>query len=263
MKVARTHLLTVGSTNEWARLNLRQLPRDALSVVTADEQTAGRGRLGRTWVSGRDDIKVTFAFFLPRETISTAYLLSPLLSVAALRALAEASVPECSIKWPNDIIARGCRKVGGILCEMEGPLEDGSFFCALGIGLNCNSMPEELGVDRPVWPLSTLRAELGKLVPVPALLESLVSHFALALPIFQLSGWSAFRDEYERASILLGRVIRFAAGGSEGLVEGKVLGFAEDGSILMQLAHERKAFLSGEVSRIELVDGGAVEGRLE
>lgn len=179
----RQHLASVDSTNAHARRLIRAgaLDSGVLHAVTATEQTAGRGRLDRSWASSAGDIKLTLAFTLPRGdtgALSRAYLLSPLLAVAACegsdaallrdRALLTSAggrlrLPPLGIKWPNDIICGGARKVGGILCELEAvaPSASGSgvMWALLGIGLNVNSRPAALGVRRPIWPLTTLLTE--------------------------------------------------------------------------------------------------------
>ena len=271
LPLVRVHLDVVDSTNSWVKRSSAELLPGALTVVTATEQTGGRGRGSRTWSSsGADDIKVTFAFTLAPAQVATAYLLSPLLCVTARRALSARGVGGCQIKWPNDLLMGGRRKVGGILCEMEGPLTGGSaghFLVALGLGLNVNSLPEALGVERPVWPLSTLRAEAGGArLDAPALLEAIVQQFAVALPHFLAGGFAPFRAEYEAGSVLLGRRVRMQHGEAGGVVEGLALGVAEDGRLLVQedgapAGAPPRAFLSGEVSGIQLAQGEAmVEG---
>jgi hypothetical protein len=85
--VHRIHLPTVDSTNSWAKRNAGALDPLQLTAITAGSQTAGRGRGSRVWVSSGDDIALTLAFFLPPASVPSAYLLSPLLCVAARRAL--------------------------------------------------------------------------------------------------------------------------------------------------------------------------------
>jgi BirA family biotin operon repressor/biotin-[acetyl-CoA-carboxylase] ligase len=174
--VVLRHLATVDSTNTYAKLHAPSFEPAAVTVVTADDQTAGRGRGGRVWKSAPGaDIKATFAFRLPPAALATAYQLSPFLAVVAARALRAAGV-DAQVKWPNDLILAGCKKFAGILCELESVGED--YWAALGVGINVNSLPEELGVDRPVWPLTTLRAETGREWDVKALQASLVDTFA-------------------------------------------------------------------------------------
>ena len=259
--INRIHLSTVPSTNSFARAEASSFDLKALTVITADEQTAGRGRGARTWVSsGADDIKLTFAFGVPRTRVANAYLLSPLLSIAAVRALKKTGINTAGVKWPNDIVMGGARKVGGVLCEMEGS-SGGDFFVALGIGINVNSTPEILAVPRAQWPLTTLLAEArgsGKeSVDIKVLTETLVNEFAAVLPTFTENGWTPFRDEYAQASVLLGRRITFAidAPGSneKKMASGIAEAFADDGSLLLRNAEgEIQSFLAGEVAGIML-----------
>jgi BirA family biotin operon repressor/biotin-[acetyl-CoA-carboxylase] ligase len=260
--INRIHLSTVPSTNSFARAEAASFDLKALTVITADEQTAGRGRGARTWVSsGADDIKLTFAFGVPRTRVANAYLLSPLLSIAAVRALKKTGITTAGVKWPNDIVMGGARKVGGVLCEMEG-FSGGDFFVALGIGINVNSTPETLAVPRAQWPLTTLLSEArdnsGKVpIDIKLLTETLVSEFAAVLPTFSENGWTSFREEYARASVLLGRRITFAVdapGSSEKkMASGIAEAFADDGSLLLRNAEgEIQSFLAGEVAGIML-----------
>lgn len=263
LSIHRVHLPTVDSTNSWVKRNVASLNPAQLTAVTAGTQTAGRGRGARSWVSSGDDIALTFAFFLPLASVPSAYLLSPLLCVAARRALAARGVAGAAIKWPNDLVMGGARKVGGILAEMEGPLASppGHFLVALGIGLNVNSTPEALGVARPAWPLTTLRAEGGgEPLDVPALTNAVVDAFASALPMFLEAGFAPFKAEYDGANVLAGRRVRFAAGGGEAVVEGRVLGVGEDGRLLVEddVGGAPRAFLGGEVTGVQLVDRGFV-----
>lgn len=282
MRIVRQHFATIDSTNAYARAHVSGFDPEAITVITADEQTAGRGRIGRTWVSSGEDIKATFAFRLPAASLANAYQLSPLLSVVARRTLAAAGV-DSQIKWPNDVLLAQHKKVGGILAEMESAGD--SYWFALGLGLNVNSLPEVLGVSRPVWPLTTLRAETGRTYSVPELTDSLVAHFAAALPQFIAHGFAPFQREYEAASVLLGKRIRFLEGGAS--VQGTAVKIGEDGKLYLlvdppatttsdsdssaataaaaastaaSVAPVLRGFLSGEVSSITLVDGTTVSG---
>jgi BirA family transcriptional regulator, biotin operon repressor / biotin---[acetyl-CoA-carboxylase] ligase len=178
MRVVRTHLATVDSTNTFAKARLSSMDAKALNVVSADEQTGGRGRGDRVWRSGDSakDITATFAFHVPPEVVPRAYQLSPLIALVAARVLRQKLGVAVSLKWPNDLIFGGQRKFGGILCELDSA--GGSYWAILGIGINVNSTPADLGVARPLWPLTTLSAELGAPQDTAALTDALVSEFA-------------------------------------------------------------------------------------
>src|SRR4051794_2290823 len=105
MRLVRVHLSSVDSTNSYARRCVKDLDAAAITVITTDEQTGGRGRNGRTWVSSGDDIKATFAFKIPQSALATAYQLSPFMSIVARRALHKFGV-NIQIKWPNDLIVK-------------------------------------------------------------------------------------------------------------------------------------------------------------
>lgn len=296
LSVARTHLPSVDSTNSHAKkiaaeLNADSLESSKLHVVTADEQTAGRGRTAqRTWVSSKDDLKLTFLFKLRPHELPSAYLLSPLLSIAACDAIS-ASVPssvKVGIKWPNDLIAGERRKIGGILCEVESVLESQpaatatattGFWAVLGIGINVNSTPDSLGVARPVWPLSTLKAELASssspsalppdtpALEVKAVEDALVASFNERLKEFRSSSSTAgfppsLLDDYRRLSVLIGRRVVFSDGSGHGAsggpgpdISGVVVDISNQGAlVIIDLDGRRKEFLSGEVTGLRLED---------
>ncbi|RYE82168.1 MAG: biotin--[acetyl-CoA-carboxylase] ligase, partial [Methanosarcinales archaeon] len=121
LPIARRHLRSVDSTNSYAKACVGELSPAHLTVVTADEQTAGRGRAGRVWKSGApgSDIMASFVCQLPSACLRHAYLLSPFMSLMAVRWMKAATSLAVGIKWPNDIIVQDSMKVGGILCELQ------------------------------------------------------------------------------------------------------------------------------------------------
>lgn len=165
----RVHVARTGSTNDLARdLAVRGAPHGTL--VTAAEQTAGRGRHGRTWSDAPG--RALLASLVLREV-------HPLLPLAAAVAVAECCGPQAAIKWPNDVLLDG-RKVCGILAE--GRPQEG--WAVLGIGVNVavrdEDLPDELRATagtlgrgpHEVEPfLSGLLDELGSTLGDPALLE--------------------------------------------------------------------------------------------
>jgi BirA family biotin operon repressor/biotin-[acetyl-CoA-carboxylase] ligase len=136
------------------------------AVAVAEEQTAGRGRLGRSWhAPAKTSVLVSV---LLRPAVDQARL--PELSLVAGRAVAEAIADvtgiEPTIKFPNDVLIGG-RKVAGILAESsEGRV-------VLGIGVNVNQTHEDLPADAQTEPTS-LRIELGERVSRAALLATIL-----------------------------------------------------------------------------------------
>jgi len=142
---------SIDSTNRRAR-ELAAAGRGDV-VVVADEQTGGRGRLGRTWASPGGGIWLS-VLVRPGVPAAHAPVYTLAAAVATTRAVREAGV-EAVIKWPNDVLV-GRRKLAGILTEMEGEA-DRIEWLVVGIGLNANVDPD----DVPAEDATSLRAERG------------------------------------------------------------------------------------------------------
>ena len=157
----RVHHRVADSTNERAReLAARGAPHG--TVVTADEQTAGRGRQGRSWLAPAGDA-VLMSVVL--RDLDERFPLLPLAAAVAVAEACEALAPvRCEIKWPNDVwIDR--RKVAGIL--VEGRPADG--WAVLGVGVNVRGAPEELDATA-----ASLSPDLTVQSALQAVLEALV-----------------------------------------------------------------------------------------
>jgi BirA family biotin operon repressor/biotin-[acetyl-CoA-carboxylase] ligase len=182
---------SVDSTNNYAaeRLGLPEMEHG--TVILAQEQTAGRGQRGRTWISAKG-LDLTFSLVLRPESLkaTSQFVLSKVAALAlhdvvaeALKASAGLGGGEVRIKWPNDILI-GDRKVAGILIQNELAGER-VVSSVVGIGLNVNSSDLHAGL------LSTsLRAELGHPLERSELLELFLARFA--------HYWSLAADERER-----------------------------------------------------------------
>jgi len=138
----------VGSTNELA-FELARNGAPHGTVVIADSQTRGRGRLDRNWVSPKG-VNLYISFVLrPGMRLADAPFITFSASIALVEAIGALGVDGAYIKWPNDVLING-KKVAGVLTEAE-PDGDNVNFIVLGIGVNIN-MPrqmidEELGVE--------------------------------------------------------------------------------------------------------------------
>jgi BirA family transcriptional regulator, biotin operon repressor / biotin---[acetyl-CoA-carboxylase] ligase len=160
MNIQWHHHTLLDSTNTWAKAHRASFERSSLHVVTCDEQTKGRGRQGKSWLSSKgQNSLLSFAFFWPKSSYQpfhfsqiTTLCLSDLLAIYGI---------ESQVKWPNDLLIDG-KKIAGILVEIE-PLEDFSYII-VGCGLNIN-MPEEELASLPKRATS-LHAETGNLFNV-------------------------------------------------------------------------------------------------
>src|SRR4249919_850408 len=148
------HFDSIDSTNKRAR----ELAAEGAAhgaVVTADEQTAGRGRQGRVWTAPAGKALLYSAIVRP---LDERHLMLPLAAPLAVCEAAEELRPglECGVKWPNDVLVEG-RKLAGILVEARP--QDG--WAVVGVGLNLTVSPDEFPPDLRTKAVSIFAPELG------------------------------------------------------------------------------------------------------
>jgi BirA family transcriptional regulator, biotin operon repressor / biotin---[acetyl-CoA-carboxylase] ligase len=226
----RVHHRSTDSTNERAKeLALRGAPHGTL--VTAGEQTAGRGRQGRTWFAppGR---AVLMSVLLRDLGAAQGHL--PLAAALAVCEACEQSVPvRCSIKWPNDVWIDGL-KVAGIL--VEGRPQEG--WMVLGIGLNVATELEEF--DEEVRGIATslrVAAPDAEAPTVQNVLERLLESLAVWLEKEPSEITAAWRER----DALLGKRVRWQSG------EGTAEGVDDSGALLVITDSGRVALDAGEL----------------
>ena len=227
----RLHLRATDSTNLRARaLALAGAPHGTL--VTASEQTAGRGRQGRAWVAPAGQA-------LTVSIVLRGLRHPALLPLAVAVAVAETVGPDARIKWPNDVVFAGedgtLRKVAGILCEGR-PAEG---WAVAGIGLNVAldlaDVPEDVAARA-----ATMGRTPADLEPV---LAELLGHLTAALdraPADLLRAWSA-RD------VLAGAEIAWERPGGGAAGAGTADGVDAQGRLLVRTAAGVEALDAGEV----------------
>ncbi len=195
------HFDTIDSTSLWVKANAATLDPNRITCVTALEQTAGRGRWNRKWVSPRgQNIYATLFFTLP---LNCPFLsnLSQLLSLSCCTVLQHKGFSP-QIKWPNDLLLDG-KKVAGILCEVV-HLED-KLGIALGIGININMTDELLDtVDQPATSLAQLSGHSWTLEQI---LEPLVLQFLSDLNTLEKEGFAPFVPTYDALLAFKGKQI--------------------------------------------------------
>jgi len=173
------HYFRVDSTNT-AALALAATGAAHGTVVLAEEQTAGRGRLGRNWYSQKSSGIYVSVILRPELSPAAAPALTLMAGVAAHRAISSATRLAVDIRWPNDLLVNG-KKVCGILTEMSAELGR-LHYVVLGIGINVNhrAMPDEL---KPI--ATSLRIEGGRNYSraqiLVTLLKELEKHYRILL----------------------------------------------------------------------------------
>lgn len=213
------------------------------TVIIANRQSAGRGRLGRNFFSPEEKGIYMSILLRPDIPLERAVLITSMAAVAVARAIERVSGIEAKIKWVNDIFLNG-KKVCGILTEAGINAEQGTLdYAVLGIGVNVGAMefPEEL---RNI--ATSVTNECGFAVSKENLIDEI---------LLELERWYAtlsdggFLEESRKRSILLGKEIlvldETAPGGS---YPAKAVDINELGNLVIEKNGEKKILNSGEVS---------------
>jgi BirA family biotin operon repressor/biotin-[acetyl-CoA-carboxylase] ligase len=220
---------TIGSTNDEA---LAWAAADApdLSVVIADEQTAGRGRLDRKWFTPKG-AALAFSIVL-RPTDEERSHLTRVVGLAALAVVETLQMRGCEalIKWPNDVLIRG-RKVCGILIESVWSGEDVDCV-VVGIGVNVSkeAVPP---AEALLFPATSLEAELGQAPDRVELLHDILAAFIELRPLMTSD---EFLGQWESRLALREKTVQVESENAPA-VSGQISGLGSDGSLRIRNAH--------------------------
>ena len=235
-------LSSVESTSELMLDRLRSGAQIHAAFVFAEQQTKGRGRRGRHWISpfGRN-IYVSFGWQFDNG-ISELAGLSLVMGVAVARALRQIGVLGVRLKWPNDLMINNA-KLGGILIDIDGDC-GGQILTVVGIGINF-SMPPEFGqeIDQ-AWTdvIANCSVDASRNVFAAQLIESCVA----ALEEFRRNRFSHFRAEWDECDALRGENVEVIY--ANGLLQGVACGVDDDGALLLKKGDRVSPVSAGEVS---------------
>ena len=224
------YLPECGSTNAYVKEHFEEF--GPVGAVYTENQTAGRGRLGRSWVNAEG--KALYYTVAIREPLAQPATLPLLASLAVRRQLQLRYGVDCQIKWPNDLLLNG-KKVVGILC---------------GIGINL-AQPQSY-FDAANLPNGTSLALQGANVDLAAdpawLAEGLTDFgFDRNMYVFARDGFAPFREEYKAACINLGRRVTFdLPDGSQGA--GEAVDVDAEGRLVVRTDAGEQHVFTGEVS---------------
>jgi BirA family biotin operon repressor/biotin-[acetyl-CoA-carboxylase] ligase len=235
-------LLQVDSTNNRLREQaLNGAPSGAVCV--AEQQLAGRGRQGRTWVSPFAENLYLSLLWHSRAGAAALGGLSLVAGIAVLRSLQEKGIHQAGLKWPNDILVNGA-KLAGILIDVTGE-SSGPCAVIIGIGLNvCMSPSAAAGIDQSWVDLHTLtgRTDLSRNRLASGLLDMLLP----AIELFESHGMQPFMEEWRQHDIVDGRQIELQLPNE--VIKGRGCGIDPAGALLVETSTGRRRFVSGEVS---------------
>jgi len=236
------HFLEIGSTNDAARQFAEQGAAEG-TLVLAEEQTQGRGRLGRSWLSERG--AGIYASILLRPVVKPrgAAVLTLVAAVAVSEAIEQACDLHADIKWPNDLLLSG-RKCCGILSEMQAERDD-IRYVIVGIGINVNhsDFPEELAQRA-----TSLRIEGKQTYSRVAVLCEFLRRFELLYDDWQRGNRAAVLQHWvNRSSFAFGKQVTVDLGSGK-KVEGQTAGLSELGNLKVKLADGRvEEVMSGDI----------------
>jgi len=216
------HFPRLNSTMEAARQEAKRKAAEG-TVVIAEEQTAGRGREKRTWLSPRGSISLSVILY---PDISKLSYLIMIASLAAARSIEAVAGLKTQLKWPNDVLIRG-KKVCGILIENE--LKGNSVaWAVIGIGINVNikvgDMPEIAATA------TSLSDELGEELLRVEIIRCLL--IELEKLYVGLGDGTGVYQEWRKRLITLGKKVRVISG--EDVLEGVAEDVNRDGSLLLR-----------------------------
>ncbi len=235
---------TVDSTNTLAREFAGNGEPEGL-VLTAEEQTAGRGRMGRKWIVPRGTSLQLSILLRPNLSLANISRLMPMAALALANTLEQQLGLKPVLKWPNDLLLRDrdetLKKVAGVLIE-SGVQDEKVDYVILGIGLNVNYTMRDYP-DLAAF-ATTLQDIVGQPLDRARLEQDLLAQ--LNLYYARIQAGESLRDEYKKRLGMLGQVIRVASEGK--ILQGVAQDVDEEGALILAQGTDRVRLFAGEVT---------------
>ncbi len=217
------------STNSDA-FRLAEQGADEGTVVLADRQCGGRGRLGRNWLSPAGVNLYCSVILRPHCLPYEAPQLTFLSAVAVALSIEQSTGLVPRIKWPNDVLIDG-KKVAGLLNELSAET-DGVNFVVLGIGVNLNMRAGQFGTDLR-HPATSIMIESGKRVCRPDFAATMLNELDRLYAEFRVHGFGPVREEWQRRCNAHGREVTVCDGDAE-TARGTFAGIDDYGALLVR-----------------------------
>jgi BirA family biotin operon repressor/biotin-[acetyl-CoA-carboxylase] ligase len=227
------HFREIGSTMDVAR-DLAKKGAQEGTIVIAEMQSQGKGRLSREWISPKGGIYFTLVL---KPKISPIYAprINLMASVAVAKAIRKVFGLKAELKWPNDVLIEG-RKVCGILAEMEAEV-DVINFVNLGVGINANAFIPQFEKTA-----ISLKDKLGKEIPRKEFLESVIAEINERQTLLTKED---LLEEWKNLSATLNRDVRIIAPGEE--IIGRVMDIETSGALIVKDKDSRlRSIIAGD-----------------
>lgn len=214
-------------------------------ALVAAEQTAGRGRMTRTWSSPPGTSVSLSVLLRPRRAVTEWGLLPLLTGLGVARALGTLGA-EAVLKWPNDVLLPNDdeRKVCGILAELVTAPAPG---VVLGMGINVGQQRGELPVDTA----TSLRL-VGVDVTRPQVVSAVLTELEEVYGTWESYGWAALEADYTAACVTLGRMVRVEVPDGPAVL-GTAAAITWDGRIVVRTLQGERAFAAGDVHHLRAI----------
>ncbi|SMO43233.1 biotin--[acetyl-CoA-carboxylase] ligase [Melghirimyces algeriensis] len=223
--------------HEWAKEGAKEG-----SLVVTEEQTQGRGRMGRFWHSPPGTGIWMSLILRPEITLAQASQLTLVGSVALTRSLRRETGLDIRIKWPNDLLIEG-KKISGILTETRGE-QDGVQYVILGMGINANQTesdwPEELREIATSLAIEG-KKQYRRRVLIPAILKEMEDLYDAFLD----NGFEPIRILWEEYAAILGKQVRTTT--HRGVIEGVAMGLDSTGALLIRQGEKVTPVFSSDI----------------
>lgn len=230
----------ISSSNSLLMQRARDTAVPSGTVLAAEWQRAGRGRLGRTWHAGMGQALTFSVLWRFDAGLGALSGLSLAVGLALVRALSGFGIEGAMLKWPNDVLT-GHGKLAGILVEAQGDML-GPSMVVVGIGLNLRLPRMEVGQA-----VSALEQIAPAMPERNRVLAALLCSLADVLEDFAAQGFAPLRTEWEQRHVFHQRQVRlFAADGTE--ISGIVRGVNDEGCLLLETESGMQVIHSGELS---------------
>ena len=224
-------LETTSSTNDEAKKLVSEIRQNC--VVVALEQTSGRGRRGRSWISQKGNLFVSFAFKVNLAELGKMVVLSAVTVFNAVKSFAKDD--DVKIKWPNDVLVNG-KKISGILFEKAE--ED---FWIMGIGINIISNPENVDGKYGTISLKSLGSNAG----LEDVFNKLVLEFDEQLEQFQQFGFDKIKQTWLDNAFNLGNPITIVQENKN--KDGVFCGIGDNGELLLKTTNGTEKIIVGDL----------------
>lgn len=236
---------SIDSTNTEAINQAKRGAEEGLCIV-ANEQTAGRGRHGRTWVSEKDAGLYFSLVLRPKIEIRLLPLITLMTAVAVHNAIESAFKIECDIKWVNDIHVGG-KKICGILAETVETEKGLAVIVGIGINMKSSNFPPELAETA-----TSIEAETGALPNVESFLPILTSFLEKYCDLLYEDSAKIRAEWSHRSSYAFGKKVRVNLGNEN--LYGTTQGIEENGALRLELeTGEIKIIHAGEVEQVRQI----------